>query len=991
MVMTEDNAIDFSNRAKYFHFEDLARTGKEFDPSKQSPLQQQHKLQNTANIQNFYRDFSTLPSISSNKSSCHPSLSKAGSCGEPNRSAFFGGDKSPLEHRQKTDRTAPANMTTVSNPKKVNSLIAMFSGSHGSANHPPPHLTSVSSPHINNNSNNFPTHFTSSFHANNNVNHPSNFYASSNINSNANHTSNFSASSHVNINANHSSNSFASSHVNNNVNHFPPHFSPPSSHVNNSNHGQSPVVISDPRRCSVKTAGHSPNQSTASHVTSPTCQNICHDSSGTGGQMIEVYDDTKFGLAGLRRKNSCDGKVGEDNSASSSSTKSFDVNGLFTNPDGSEKIGKDKKLDNFSRKFQNLYLPDITDGTIPSDTAKNISGDKSKKNDDKYYSFKNGRDLTAAVRDSVSHFTDFDAPSTNAFRFNGNASDNFLTNHDEGKGYDCSSRRPRIAEILDTPFTVHQAARNSVDYDNAVTPTPPKEQNLVMEIADSDQCLTTPHDQMPNYQSEDPYIDNSYPAHARQNSNDSTASSSSSFSSLLLIVASTAAPVHLRNIENTEDQEARLCARDDDHFYGRNTDSQLSSSSDSSQQMSPVPAPFRSLFFDGNKSRHGSGDERLDGTSVTMPNPFNLSKNSGRGHFMCSYSSTPVSCNNHNGGGSMSLSGSFSGKNLGNASQQVLISRSESRGSIASLTSIVSLASSTSYLSPYELQQLIEEANQSLDQSGSSDHFVDVLILHREHMGGGIGITLAGGVDQEQKEIRIHKVISGSVAEKDGRAQKGDRVLSINGKAMHNLTHRQSVEFLKAPRPEVVLVISRPKTGSCSLTRLTDAVTSITSDRHRLDQNHLLNPPSKNSHEKTDNFGLSTTIGGDEKLLVEEDILGGKEGRPADFVDECALKCEPGVPSEVIKIELENTASCGLGFSLEGGRASLFGDKPITIKRVFKGGTLDRCGLLSTGDEILMVNDQNTEHMTHFQAWNFVKSLPDGKVTIVARKMATIS
>ena len=35
-------------------------------------------------------------------------------------------------------------------------------------------------------------------------------------------------------------------------------------------------------------------------------------------------------------------------------------------------------------------------------------------------------------------------------------------------------------------------------------------------------------------------------------------------------------------------------------------------------------------------------------------------------------------------------------------------------------------------------------------------------------------------------------------------------------------------------------------------------------------------------------------------------------------------------------VTLEKT-SAGLGFSLEGGKGSLLGDKPLTVNRIFKG------------------------------------------------------
>ena len=50
---------------------------------------------------------------------------------------------------------------------------------------------------------------------------------------------------------------------------------------------------------------------------------------------------------------------------------------------------------------------------------------------------------------------------------------------------------------------------------------------------------------------------------------------------------------------------------------------------------------------------------------------------------------------------------------------------------------------------------LIDEANQSLEESGTPSHEIMVIVLHREFTAGSIGITLAGGADYESKDITV--------------------------------------------------------------------------------------------------------------------------------------------------------------------------------------------------------------------------------------------
>ena len=52
---------------------------------------------------------------------------------------------------------------------------------------------------------------------------------------------------------------------------------------------------------------------------------------------------------------------------------------------------------------------------------------------------------------------------------------------------------------------------------------------------------------------------------------------------------------------------------------------------------------------------------------------------------------------------------------------------------------------------------MIDEANQSLEESGTPSHEIMVIVLHREFTAGSIGITLAGGADYESKDITVSK------------------------------------------------------------------------------------------------------------------------------------------------------------------------------------------------------------------------------------------
>ncbi|XP_011699681.1 PREDICTED: uncharacterized threonine-rich GPI-anchored glycoprotein PJ4664.02-like [Wasmannia auropunctata] len=248
--------------------------------------------------------------------------------------------------------------------------------------------------------------------------------------------------------------------------------------------------------------------------------------------------------------------------------------------------------------------------------------------------------------------------------------------------------------------------------------------------------------------------------------------------------------------------------------------------------------------------------------------------------------------------------------------------------------SISSLASSTSLISQQELAQLVEEA--SLEEARGA-HDVIVVLLHKENPTGSVGITLAGGADCEVKEITVHRVLTHSIADKDGRVQRGDRILSINGRSTRGLTHRESMAVLKQPRSEVVLVVSRVRLEEgCKLRSRTASVETIVE-------------------------GLETNGN-------VEDIAWGPPSTVAVYKD-----------------------GAGLGFSLEGGRDSPLGDRPLIIKKIFTGGAAEKTGTLKAGDQLLEVNGNDVTRMSRIEAWSLMKKLHDGEVNLLVRHPATKS
>ncbi|XP_058126797.1 treacle protein [Anopheles coustani] len=304
--------------------------------------------------------------------------------------------------------------------------------------------------------------------------------------------------------------------------------------------------------------------------------------------------------------------------------------------------------------------------------------------------------------------------------------------------------------------------------------------------------------------------------------------------------------------------------------------------------------------------------------------------------------------------------------------------------------SFSSLGSSHSLITPQDLQLIIEEADPPL---ATPEAFV--VVLQRETPESSIGITLAGGSDYEAKEITIHKILTNSPADRDGRLRKGDRILSINGLSMRGLTHRESLSVLKTPRPEVVMVITRSKSLVLdTLTKLKrPSMGSLSSLAEKSELAGEYERKLKVQHKASRSLDLDhLDVASNEAESVFDGTASEDGLLSADDVSKCSSSNPndnaPSYPVEVPEgcrmVEI-NKDGAGLGFSIEGGFDSPTGNKPLIIKKIFMGGAAEKSGLLRAGEEIVAINDASIAKMTRIQVWNMMKKLPNGNVRITLK------
>ncbi|XP_055055910.2 PDZ domain-containing protein 2 isoform X1 [Misgurnus anguillicaudatus] len=237
-----------------------------------------------------------------------------------------------------------------------------------------------------------------------------------------------------------------------------------------------------------------------------------------------------------------------------------------------------------------------------------------------------------------------------------------------------------------------------------------------------------------------------------------------------------------------------------------------------------------------------------------------------------------------------------------------------------------------------DVTTLIQETD-ALSEAKEDIYFV---ILTKE-TGSGLGFSIAGGVDLEQKSITVHRVFTRGVAGVEGTINRGDGVLSINGTSMSGITHGEALSCLhqtRLPR-QALVVIQKGKD------------TEPISSRPELPVQTQVHP----SPGHRDSFR-------GEKTSVE---VG---------------------PDGALSVELQKTAA-GLGFSLDGGKASVRGDRPLYIKRLFRGGAAEQSRVVDVGDELLAINGRSLQGLMHYDAWNIIKMVSEGPVQLVIRKPRT--
>ncbi|XP_059780714.1 multiple PDZ domain protein isoform X6 [Balaenoptera ricei] len=255
---------------------------------------------------------------------------------------------------------------------------------------------------------------------------------------------------------------------------------------------------------------------------------------------------------------------------------------------------------------------------------------------------------------------------------------------------------------------------------------------------------------------------------------------------------------------------------------------------------------------------------------------------------------------------------------------------SERRPSQSSQMSEGSLSSFTFPLSGSSTSESLESSSKKIALASEIQGLRAVEI--KKGPTDSLGISIAGGVGSPLGDVPIFIAMMhpNGVAAQTQKLRVGDRIVTICGTSTEGMTHTQAVNFLKNA------------SGSIEMQVVAGGDVSVVTGHQQ--------EPASSSLSFT---GLTSSS-------VFHDDLG---------------------PPQCKSITLDRGPD-GLGFSIVGGYGSPHGDLPIYVKTVFAKGAASEDGRLKRGDQIIAVNGQSLEGVTHEEAVAILKRTK-GTVTLM--------
>uniref|UniRef100_A0A8C9A3W0 Multiple PDZ domain protein n=1 Tax=Prolemur simus TaxID=1328070 RepID=A0A8C9A3W0_PROSS len=290
--------------------------------------------------------------------------------------------------------------------------------------------------------------------------------------------------------------------------------------------------------------------------------------------------------------------------------------------------------------------------------------------------------------------------------------------------------------------------------------------------------------------------------------------------------------------------------------------------------------------------------------------------------------------------------------------------------------------------------------------------------------GKGLGLSIVG--KRNDTGVFVSDIVKGGIADADGRLMQGDQILMVNGEDVRNATQEAVAALLKVSEGSLssfTFPLSGSSTSeslesSSKKNGLTDSLgisiaggvgsplgdvpifiammhpNGVAAQTQKLrvgDRIVTICGTSTEGMTHTQAVNLLKNASGSIEMQVvaggDVSVVTGRQQEPASS----SLPFAGLTPSSIFQDDL-GPPQCksitldrgpdGLGFSIVGGYGSPHGDLPIYVKTVFAKGAASEDGRLKRGDQIIAVNGQSLEGVTHEEAVAILKRTK-GTVTLM--------
>ncbi|XP_071658730.1 multiple PDZ domain protein isoform X11 [Patagioenas fasciata] len=271
----------------------------------------------------------------------------------------------------------------------------------------------------------------------------------------------------------------------------------------------------------------------------------------------------------------------------------------------------------------------------------------------------------------------------------------------------------------------------------------------------------------------------------------------------------------------------------------------------------------------------------------------------------------------------------------------------------------------------------------------------DVLNIElQKKPGKGLGLSIVG--KRNDTGVFVSDIVKGGIADADGRLMQGDQILTVNGEDVRNANQEAVAALLKGPADSLgvsiaggvgsplgdvpIFIAMMHPNGVAAQTqklRVGDRIVSICGTSTEGMTHSQAVSLLKNA---SGTIELQVVAGGEVSV-----VTGQQQDPPTSSLSFAGLTStsifqDDLGPPQYKTITLDRGPD-GLGFSIVGGYGSPHGDLPIYVKTVFAKGAAAEDGRLKRGDQIIAVNGQSLEGVTHEEAVAILKRTK-GTVTL---------